>query len=54
MRANVVNTEPDPDHVHVGMKVRLTTQPIGADAAGTEAIGFGFEPDSRRSADNGQ
>jgi hypothetical protein len=26
------------------MKVRLTTVPIGADAAGTEAIGFGFEP----------
>ena len=44
VRANVVNVEPDADHVHVGMKVRLTTQPIGADAAGTEAIGFGFEP----------
>jgi hypothetical protein len=26
------------------MKVRLTTQPIGTDSAGTEAIGFGFEP----------
>ena len=44
VRGNVVNTEPDPDHVHVGMKVRLTTQSIGADSAGTEAIGFGFEP----------
>ena len=44
VRGNVVNTEPDPDHVHVGMKVRLTTQPIGTDSAGTEAIGFGFEP----------
>ena len=44
VRANVVNTDPDPDHVHVGMKVRLTAQPIGSDSAGTEAIGFGFEP----------
>jgi uncharacterized protein len=44
VRANIVNTEPDPDHVHVGMKVRLVTQPIGGDSAGTEAIGFGFEP----------
>ena len=35
---------PDPEHVHVGMKVRLTTQSLGADGAGTEAIGFGFEP----------
>ncbi|HEX5095038.1 MAG TPA: OB-fold domain-containing protein [Acidimicrobiia bacterium] len=44
VRANVINTEPDPDHVKVGMKVRLTTQLVGVDAAGTEAIGFGFEP----------
>ena len=44
VRANVVNVEPDADHVHVGMKVRLTTQSVGAAAAGTEAIGFGFEP----------
>ena len=26
------------------MKVRLTTFPIGTDSNGTEAIGFGFEP----------
>jgi uncharacterized OB-fold protein len=44
VRGNVVNTEPDADHVSLGMKVRLTTFPIGADSAGTEAIGFGFEP----------
>ena len=44
VRGNVVNTEPDPEHVKLGMKVRLTTVPIGADAAGTEAVGFGFEP----------
>jgi uncharacterized OB-fold protein len=44
VRANLVNVEPDADHVHTGMKVRLTTAPIGKDADGVEAIGFGFEP----------
>ena len=44
VRANLVNVQPDADHVHVGMKVRLTTQLVGVDSAGTEAIGFGFEP----------
>jgi uncharacterized OB-fold protein len=44
VRANVVNVEPDDQHVTLGMKVRLTTFPIGTDSAGTEAIGFGFEP----------
>jgi len=44
VRANVVNTPPDADHVHVGMKVRLATQLVGVDSGGTEAIGFGFEP----------
>lgn len=44
VRANVVNVEPTPEHVKLGMKVRLTTFPIGTDSAGTEAIGFGFEP----------
>jgi len=44
VRGNVVNVEPDPDHVSLGMKVRLTTVPIGEDTAGTQAIGFGFEP----------
>jgi uncharacterized OB-fold protein len=44
VRANLVNVEPDDNHVKLGMKVKLTTFPIGTDAAGTEAIGFGFEP----------
>jgi uncharacterized OB-fold protein len=44
VRGNLVNVEPDPEHVHLGMKVRLTTVPVGSDAEGTEAIGFGFEP----------
>lgn len=44
VRANLINVEPDPDHVTLGMKVRLALQPIGTDDAGTEAVGFGFEP----------
>jgi len=44
VRGNIVNTEPTPDNVRLGMKVRLTTVPVGTDSAGTEAVGFGFEP----------
>jgi uncharacterized protein len=44
VRGNIVNIDPDPDHVHTGLAVRLTTVPVGTDAAGTEAVGFGFEP----------
>jgi len=44
VRANIVNTPADPEHVTLGMKVKLTTFPVGSDSAGTEAIGFGFEP----------
>ncbi len=44
VRANVIHVEPDPDHVSLAMPVRLATYSLGADGAGTEAIGFGFEP----------
>jgi uncharacterized OB-fold protein len=44
VRANLVNIEPDAEHVRTGLDVRLTTFPIGTDEAGTEAIAFGFEP----------
>src|SRR5258707_6721669 len=44
VRANLINVEPDPQHVRDGMKVRLATYPIGTDAEGTEAIAVGFEP----------
>jgi uncharacterized OB-fold protein len=44
VRANLVNVDPDPEHVTLGMKVRLATHSIGTDDNGTEAIGFGFEP----------
>ncbi len=44
VRGNVINCPPDPEHVQLGMKLRLTTYSLGTDAQGTEAIGFGFEP----------
>jgi uncharacterized OB-fold protein len=44
VRGNLVDVEPSADHVHLGMKVGLTTFPIGTDSEGTEAIGFGFRP----------
>lgn len=44
VRTNVINTPPDPDHVSLGMKVRLATYPMGDDENGTVAVGFGFEP----------
>lgn len=44
VRANIINVEPTPEHVKLGMKVRLATYSLGTDDEGTEAIGFGFEP----------
>ncbi|MDP1792984.1 MAG: OB-fold domain-containing protein [Acidimicrobiales bacterium] len=44
VRGNIINTEPDPDHVQTGMKVRLATYSVGTDDDGVEAIGFGYEP----------
>ncbi|HKN40602.1 MAG TPA: OB-fold domain-containing protein [Acidimicrobiia bacterium] len=44
VRGNIIKIEPDPEHVSLGMKVRLATYPLGTDSAGTEAVGFGFEP----------
>jgi uncharacterized protein len=44
VRANIVNTPADPDHVKLGMAVRLVTSSIGVDDKGIDGIGFGFEP----------
>jgi uncharacterized OB-fold protein len=44
VRGNIVNVPADPEHVKLGMKVRLTTYAVGADGEGVEAINFGFEP----------
>jgi uncharacterized protein len=44
VKANVVDVEPDPTRVRLGLRVRLTTFVVGADSAGTEAVGFGYRP----------
>ncbi|MBL7492406.1 OB-fold domain-containing protein [Frankia sp. AgB1.9] len=43
-RGILVNVDPDPGQVQLGMQVRLTTVSLGADEAGVEAVGYGFEP----------
>jgi uncharacterized OB-fold protein len=43
-RGNIINVEPDPEHISLGMKVKLATYSLGTDDKGVEAIGFGFEP----------
>ena len=44
VRANLVDVQKDPEHVTLGMKLRLRTFSLGADDEGTEAVGFGFAP----------
>lgn len=44
VRGNLVNVPADPEHIRLGMRVRLTTVAVGTDSAGTEAVGYGFEP----------
>ena len=46
VKANLSNIPPDPEHVKLGMSVRMTTFPAGTDDDGTEAIAFAFEPTS--------
>jgi uncharacterized OB-fold protein len=44
VRANLINVEPTPEKVTLGMKVQLSTYSLGTDDNGAEAIGFGYEP----------
>jgi uncharacterized OB-fold protein len=46
VKANLVNVPPDPEHVQLGMPVRLATFVAGTDDDGTEAVAFAFEPAS--------
>ena len=42
VRGNLLDIEPDDQHVQLGMKVELATTSVGVDSEGTEAVGFGF------------
>jgi uncharacterized protein len=44
VKANIVGIDPEPASVTLGMKVKLTTFPIGTDTEGTEAVSFGYQP----------
>lgn len=44
VRSNLVNCDPNPNTVQLGMKLELATYPIGSDDEGTEAIAFGYQP----------
>jgi uncharacterized protein len=44
VRGNLVDVDPDPANVTLGMAVRLVTTSLGTDDQGTEAVGFGFTP----------
>lgn len=44
VKANIVGIDPEPANVTLGMRLRLTTFPIGTDSEGTQAIGFGYRP----------
>jgi len=46
VKANLSNITPDPEHVKLGMAVKMTTFAAGTDDDGTEAIAFAFEPAS--------
>jgi uncharacterized protein len=42
VKANLVDVEPDPARVTLGMRVTLTTFVVGTDSEGTQAVGFGY------------
>ena len=44
VKCTLIGVEPDPEHVHLGMTVKLATYSMGKDDDGVEAIGFGFTP----------
>ena len=44
VKANIVDVDPDPQKIELGMAVRLTTFVAGTDDEGTEAVAFGFAP----------
>ena len=48
VHTNIVNVEPDPEHVQLNMPVRMTTYTAGVDDEATEAVAFGFEPEGSK------
>jgi uncharacterized OB-fold protein len=44
VKTNLMDVEPTPENVKLGMKVKLKTFVAGTDDDGTEAVAFGFAP----------
>ncbi len=44
VRSNLINIEPDPSKITLGMKVKLDTYVVGTDDDGQEAVAFGYAP----------
>ncbi|MGW0662928.1 Zn-ribbon domain-containing OB-fold protein [Streptodolium elevatio] len=44
VQSNLVDVEPDPAHIVLGMPVRLRTFVAGTDDNGVEAVAYGFAP----------
>jgi uncharacterized protein len=44
VQANLVEIDPDPSGIELGMPVHLVTFSLGEDGAGTEAVAFAFAP----------
>lgn len=46
VKTNIINSEPAPESIKLGMPVRLATFVADVDDRNTEAVAFGFEPAS--------
>lgn len=44
VKSNIINVEPKPENVTLGMRVRLATYVTATDDDGVEAVAFGYEP----------
>ena len=44
VKANLIDIEPDPDQIKLGMRVKLKTFVAGQDGEGTDAVAFGYVP----------
>ena len=44
VKSNIINIEPTPSNVTLGMRVRLATYVTATDDDGNEAVAFGYEP----------
>ena len=46
VKSNIINIEPLPANVSLGMRVRLATYVTATDDDGNEAVAFGYEPEA--------